>query len=86
MMNPIGASVRKLETAIIGDDLSSGLVSKVNAIDSKFATVVQFFEAEIKERKEKEENLRRWRLALIASTTTIVGIFIGQILSFLLHL
>ena len=85
MMNPIGNSIRKLETAIIGDDLSSGLVSKVNAIDSKFTTVVSYFENEIKERKAKEENLRRWRLALLATTTTIAGIFLGQILSYLLH-
>ena len=81
MMEPLCANIHKMQTALVGDDFQGGLAKTVSNMSTKFEAVLKYFENERAERKEKEESLRKWRLALFAASTGLIGVIIGQLLS-----
>ena len=79
-MGPMQASLNRLEKAIIGDDLSSGMVKKVSDLAAKVDSVVQTRTQEKVERVNKEANKQRWKIVAVGSMFTLIGIIIKAVL------
>jgi len=73
-MGPIQTSLSRLENAIIGTDLSSGLVKKVSDLTAKVDDVIKTGILEKSEKEKKEEKGNRWKIAALGFAFTLLGI------------
>jgi hypothetical protein len=75
-MAPIQVSLARLENAIIGTDLSSGLVKKVSDLTAKVDNMIQTDNLRKAEQEKKQENKLRWKLVAFSFAGTLFGIIL----------
>jgi hypothetical protein len=75
-MMPIQTSLSRIENAIIGPDLSSGIVKKLADLDAKFNDIVQANNLAENTREKKEAKFDKWKLAAVSFGLTLLGVLI----------
>lgn len=76
VMTPIQVSLGRIENAIIGPDLSGGLVKKIADLDVKFNDIVQANNLAESTREKKEVKLDKWKFLTISFGFTCLGLII----------
>lgn len=79
-MMPLQASLLRLENAIIGTDLSSGLVKKVSDLTAKVDSIAQTGILEKAEREKKEAKKDRWKIAALSFAGALLGIAVKVVI------
>ena len=75
-MTPIQTSLSRIENAIIGPDLTSGIVKKIADLDAKFNDIVQANNLAENTRVKKEVKLDKWKFLTISFAFTCLGLII----------
>ena len=75
-MGPMQASLGRIETALIGPDLNSGMVMKLTTLDNKLNEIVRVNKLAESEREKRIARQNAWKLAALSLAGTIVGVVI----------
>jgi len=78
VMGPLQTSLSRIENAIIGPDLSSGLVKKVADLDAKVDSIVKNNTHEKGEQAKKDKKQDKWKLAALTFGFSLLIIFIKE--------
>jgi hypothetical protein len=75
-MSPMQASLTRIETALLGPDLNSGMVMKFNDLGNKLNEIVRVNKLAESEREKRIIKQSAWKLAALSFAGTVVGIVI----------
>jgi hypothetical protein len=84
-MDPLRSTLETVKNALVGENLSGGLVQQVNNLNIRVANLITQGNEQKLQNKEKRENLLKWKLAAVGFAAVVIGYLLEFGLSHLAH-
>jgi len=79
-MGPLGSTLTNIQKALIGDDMTHGLVKDVSTLTLKVESMLESTTEKRSASEAKKERWTREKIAILGLVSAIVGIFFGHLL------
>jgi hypothetical protein len=84
-MEPMRGTLAEIKNALIGKDLTGGLVQQVNNLNSKVENLITQWNEQKEKNKEKRAANLAWKLAAVGFASAVIGIVLEFVFSHFPH-
>jgi hypothetical protein len=84
-MGPLKDTLMDVKNALVGKDMRSGLVQQVNDLDNKVDNLINQSNAQKEERKKREQENFRLKLAAVSFGFTLLGFILELVFNHFAH-
>lgn len=84
-MEPLRSTLETVKNALVGENMSGGLVQQVNNLNIRVANLITQGNEQKLQNKEKQEKNLKWKLAAVGFAAIVIGYLLEFGLSHLAH-